>query len=164
VVPLFFKSPLIPLCERGKRRVRPFNKGETEGIFAWGLSLARLLLFCLAVVLTACSSQDEATTQSADSAEWPTLTAEQKAIYDRTCENCHGQPGTGAPLARDRGAWKARIAKGLPTLVENTINGYRGMPPMGMCMECSQEQLVVFIEYMAGVECDEAAVLERAEP
>lgn len=85
----------------------------------------------------------------------PTLTSEQRAVYDRTCATCHGQPGTGAPPAGDTEAWAPRVAQGLPTLLDHTVNGYGGMPPMGLCMECDQEQLIAFIEYMAGVECDE---------
>lgn len=93
--------------------------------------------------------------KAAGDAARPTLDAEQRLVYERSCATCHGRPGTGAPAAGDTAAWAPRVEQGLPALLDHTINGYGGMPPMGLCMECGQDQLIAFIEYMAGVECDE---------
>ena len=34
----------------------------------------------------------------------------------------------------------------------NTINGFNGMPPLGMCMDCGEEEFVALINFMAGQE------------
>ncbi|MBE0763098.1 cytochrome c5 family protein, partial [Escherichia coli] len=47
---------------------------------------------------------------------------------------------SGAPLTGDAAAWAPRLAQGIDTLLDHSINGYKGMPPMGMCMQCSEEQ------------------------
>ena len=69
--------------------------------------------------------------------------------YDRSCRVCHNVPGTGAPQAGDAAAWQPRLEKGLDTLLEHTVAGFQGMPPMGMCMHCSRTDFLAFIHYMA---------------
>lgn len=110
------------------------------------------VIVALSLILAACGRREE--TPAAGAAP-PTLDAQQQAVYQRTCATCHERPGTGAPPAGDRQAWAARVDQGLSALVDHAINGYGGMPPMGLCMECDQDQLIAFIEYMAGVECDD---------
>ena len=53
---------------------------------------------------------------------------------------------------RHLAAWNPRIAQGTDTLLDHSINGYNGMPPMGLCMQCSEAQFVALISFMAGVE------------
>ncbi len=84
-----------------------------------------------------------------------TLTAEQQARYSRTCGLCHGVDGTGAPAPQDQRSWQARNAQGMTALLDHTINGYGGMPPMGLCMDCSQDDLAAFIQFMSGLECEQ---------
>jgi len=45
---------------------------------------------------------------------------------------------------------KLRIAQGPDTLLDHTINGYNGMPPMGLCVQCSEEQFLGLISFMSG--------------
>lgn len=71
-------------------------------------------------------------------------------IYGTTCSNCHGKPGTGAPQAGDTAAWAPRAAQGRELVLNHIINGYKGMPPMGMCMQCSEDDFVAVTEYMSG--------------
>jgi cytochrome c5 len=71
-------------------------------------------------------------------------------LYEQTCKACHTTPDTGAPLAGDRGAWMPRVAQGMPALVEHTVRGYKGMPPLGSCMDCSEREFEALIRYMAG--------------
>lgn len=82
------------------------------------------------------------------------LSDELQAVYDRSCAVCHGVPGTGAPAAGDVEAWAERGNQGIDALLDHVISGYRGMPPMGMCMDCSQDDLLAFVEYMSGLECE----------
>lgn len=70
-------------------------------------------------------------------------------IYDRSCRSCHTIAATGSPLTGDIAAWAPRLDKGLPTLVDNVVNGFGGMPPFGMCMDCSAEEFEALIQFMA---------------
>jgi cytochrome c5 len=70
-------------------------------------------------------------------------------IYEYSCYSCHANPETGAPLAGDKTSWAPRIAKGMEVLLDNTINGFQGMPPLGMCMDCSEDQFRDLIVFMS---------------
>lgn len=78
------------------------------------------------------------------------VNAEVEDIYNRSCKACHSIPASGAPQTGDAEAWAPRIAQGVDTLLDHTIDGYQAMPPMGMCMDCTEDQFVALIEYMAG--------------
>jgi cytochrome c5 len=41
------------------------------------------------------------------------------------------------------------MAKGMNTLVDNVINGFGGMPPFGLCMDCEPAQFEELILFMA---------------
>ena len=72
-----------------------------------------------------------------------------KDIYDRSCRNCHTIAATGAPLTGDAAGWAPRMEKGMDTLLNNVIDGFGGMPPFGMCMDCDVEQFEALIVFMA---------------
>lgn len=78
------------------------------------------------------------------------LSPELQAVYDRSCKNCHAVPASGAPQAGDARAWAPRITQGADILLEHTFSGYKGMPPLGACMDCNEEQYRALIEYMSG--------------
>ena len=69
--------------------------------------------------------------------------------YNRSCRSCHTVAATGAPLTGDANAWAERYEKGMSTLVDNVINGYGGMPALGLCMDCSADQFEALIDFMA---------------
>lgn len=71
-----------------------------------------------------------------------------KKRYDQFCSVCHAQGVAGAPKFGDKAAWAPRIAQGLDTLLKNAISGIRAMPPRGTCMNCSDEELKLTVEYM----------------
>ena len=71
------------------------------------------------------------------------------AIYQRSCASCHTVAATGAPLTGDLPAWTPRMAKGMETLVDNVVNGFGGMPPFGLCMDCDVAQFEALINFMA---------------
>ena len=58
--------------------------------------------------------------------------------------------GTGAPQVGDAAAWAPRLAQGDAVLLDHTFNGFKSMPPMGACMDCTEPQYRALIEYMAG--------------
>ena len=118
----------------------------------------RSSLIVVGLCLSACgadqSSIEKNSLQPAGAATF-SLSADQQETFDRTCGICHGIPGTGAPAPQDHVAWAPRNAQGMEVLLDHTINGNGSMPPMGMCMECSQEEFVAFIQFMSGMECEE---------
>lgn len=71
-------------------------------------------------------------------------------LYQNACHACHGQPGSGAPLAGDRTAWDPRWAKGMPALMTSVVSGYRGMPSGGQCFACTPDDYQALIRFMAG--------------
>jgi cytochrome c5 len=73
---------------------------------------------------------------------------EPKAIYDKYCFSCHATGAAGAPKLGDAAAWSDRIAKGMDTLYTHSIQGFRGMPPKGLCMDCSEEEIKATVDYM----------------
>lgn len=75
-----------------------------------------------------------------------------KAVYDKACATCHDSGIAGAPKVGDTEAWKDRIAKGMPTLVKHSINGFQGdagmMPAKGGFSNLSDEEVEEAVEYM----------------
>ena len=71
-----------------------------------------------------------------------------KEVYDTACTTCHAIALAGAPRFGDRLSWGERANEDLDHLVETVTNGLGGMPPMGMCMDCSQEELTNSVQYM----------------
>ncbi len=70
-------------------------------------------------------------------------------IYNKFCFSCHAAGVAGAPMVGDAEAWSVRAAKGNELLLLSTVEGMPpGMPPMGLCMLCTDEDLTAAIEYM----------------
>lgn len=74
------------------------------------------------------------------------LTGEQ--VYNQFCGTCHRIGVAGAPVLGDQDAWAPRIAQGMDTLWDHTINGINGMPAKGTCMNCSDDELRAALDYM----------------
>lgn len=99
------------------------------------------------VLLSACDAPQESVQNSGPP---PILTEKQRAFFNATCINCHGAEDTGAPQIGDGPAWDKRWEKGFDVLFLNTANGFQGMPGLGGCGACSQEDLEILIQYLAG--------------
>ena len=106
------------------------------------------LTLLLALMMTLCGCDEKsappATTHNANPTD-PALAQ----IYANSCQLCHANPAANAPLTGDRKAWEPRIRQGADTLLDHAINGYNGMPPMGQCVECTEEQFLQLIGFMA---------------
>ena len=113
-------------------------------------SSAKCLLLLLVAVLGACGEEPKSTDTRAQAASAVPADAALARIYDSSCKLCHANPASGAPMSGDLGAWKLRIEQGAETLLDHTINGHNGMPPMGMCMQCSEEDFLALISFMSG--------------
>lgn len=71
--------------------------------------------------------------------------------YQTSCNVCHASGMAGAPKLDDSAAWATLLAdKGLETLVANAITGINAMPPRGMCMTCSDDNIAALVEYISG--------------
>ncbi|MCP4840569.1 MAG: cytochrome c5 family protein, partial [Halieaceae bacterium] len=46
-------------------------------------------------------------------------------------------------------AWAPRMAKGMPALVQSVKDGLNGMPPTGLCADCTDEEYEELIVFMA---------------
>lgn len=70
-------------------------------------------------------------------------------IYGQFCFSCHAAGIANAPKFGDAESWKPRIAKGPALLLQSTVEGMTpGMPPKGLCLDCSDQELADAIDYM----------------
>ena len=69
-------------------------------------------------------------------------------VYNSHCMACHATGAAGAPKTGDAAAWAPRIAAGKDSLLANATKGLNAMPPMGLCMSCSEAELQGAIDYM----------------
>lgn len=100
-------------------RIKPIGTVEAEGVIAKAESVA--------VELSATAGQDR---------------------YKSTCAVCHETGVGGAPKFRNAGDWSTRVAAGIDEMLKIAIQGKGAMPPKGTCMQCSDEELKMAIEYM----------------
>ena len=71
-----------------------------------------------------------------------------EVVYNTACTACHATGAGGAPMLGDAVAWADRIAQGNDALYDHAINGLNGMPAKGLCMDCSDEEIQVAVDYM----------------
>jgi len=69
-------------------------------------------------------------------------------IYGKSCIACHASGAAGAPKLGDVPAWVPRIGQGIDTLYTHAIKGFNGMPAKGLCMDCSDDEIKVTVDYM----------------
>ena len=108
-------------------------------------------LLLLACVLVGCGGPEQGDTAALEKAARSLVpkNGELAEVYNRSCRSCHTVAATGSPLTGDTAAWAPRMAKGMNTLVDNVINGFGGMPPFGLCMDCEPAQFEALILFMA---------------
>jgi cytochrome c5 len=69
-------------------------------------------------------------------------------VYNESCNMCHGTGAAGAPKMGEATAWVDRIAQGNETLYMHAIKGLNGMPAMGLCMKCSEDEIKLAVDFM----------------
>lgn len=77
-------------------------------------------------------------------------TQDAEVLYNRTCAACHTGQLPQAPRQGDRAAWEPRLAQGMDVLVRHVTQGFKAMPPRGLCMDCSAEDYRLVILWMSG--------------
>lgn len=71
-----------------------------------------------------------------------------KTVYDAACAVCHQNGLAGAPIFGDKSSWGYRVNKSLDELTYSVKNGLRGMPAMGLCMNCSDQELELAVSFI----------------
>lgn len=69
-------------------------------------------------------------------------------VYNGACAGCHAAGVAGAPKLGDKAAWAPRIKTGDDALWNSLMNGKNAMPPKGMCMDCSEDELKAVLAYV----------------
>ena len=115
------------------------------------MKMLRIACLALFPLLAACGDPDSLAAPEMEVSSRQRVPADKElaAIYQRSCRSCHTVAATGSPLTGDAAAWAERMDKGMNVLLDNVINGYGGMPPFGLCMDCDAEQFEALIRFMA---------------
>ncbi len=74
----------------------------------------------------------------------------QIQLLSNNCLQCHTNPDTNAPQMGNEDDWKEVIKKGQEQMLINTIVGMQGMPPLGYCSACTEQDFKILIELMSG--------------
>jgi cytochrome c5 len=77
--------------------------------------------------------------------------ARQSTLFVNNCAQCHARQETGAPFIGVQGDWQEAVARGEDAMLINVIEGIRGMPPLGYCSACTEQDFRVLIRMMAGL-------------
>jgi cytochrome c5 len=80
------------------------------------------------------------------------LDERQGKLLSNNCLQCHARPGIGVPLMGNAPDWTERNRKGMDALLVNVVQGMRGMPPLGYCSACSEQDFRALIAAMSGFE------------
>lgn len=71
-----------------------------------------------------------------------------QAIWEGTCQVCHGTGLAGAPMMGNEKAWASRLARGKESMYGHAINGWGDMPARGGNAELTDEQVKLAVDYM----------------
>ncbi len=69
-------------------------------------------------------------------------------VYNTKCLACHMTGAAGAPKVGDAAAWAPRAALGMDALLATAVKGKGAMPPKGLCMDCTDNELKGAIQHM----------------
>lgn len=76
--------------------------------------------------------------------------ARQIKLLSNNCLQCHANPESTAPLMGVAKDWEKVIAQGEEATLKNLVLGIRGMPPLGYCSACSEQDLRELMRLVAG--------------
>ena len=110
----------------------------------WGLvKYAAGSVMIASALLAGCAAPPE------EGAAPPTRAEVGETIYRQYCFSCHASGINGAPRTGDTQAWAALAEKGEDALLKTTKEGILPfMPEMGLCLNCTDDQLLASIEHM----------------
>jgi cytochrome c5 len=110
----------------------------------------------IAVLLSGCSSLVNQNSGSGEQFRPPTLSTatvddEVMGKWSRSCALCHITGEAGAPVVGDTAEWQRRLQQGEEAILNNVVEGFNSMPPLGYCMACEVSDFRAMIAYMAGL-------------
>ncbi|WP_114393818.1 c-type cytochrome [Oleisolibacter albus] len=114
---------------------------------AWLRPLALPVLACLA--LCACGPAEAPRPTPEVIAAVRPADARLAEIYATACHACHTTPDSGAPLTAVPAQWRDRLAKGMPAVLTNVVQGLNGMPAGGQCFACTPADYEALIRFMS---------------
>ncbi len=79
------------------------------------------------------------------------LTERQMQLLANNCVQCHARPGVGAPIMGVARDWQGAVKRGEDALLINVVHGTGGMPPLGYCSACSEQDFRAMIRFLAGL-------------
>jgi cytochrome c5 len=126
----------------------PYIRRQREKPMHLFNSLTLATIIALAATISACGGSDEASAKPSSAMVKPSDPA-LASLYNSSCISCHAKGYGSAPRSGDAAAWAPRMEKGMDTLLDNAINGFKGMPPLGACTDCTEDDFVALIEFMA---------------
>ena len=68
-------------------------------------------------------------------------------LLANNCMQCHADPETTAPVFGIEADWVSTLSRSEEQVLENVIQGINGMPPLGYCSACSEEDFRAMIRF-----------------
>ena len=90
----------------------------------------------------------DTSTQVASAEIVETAVRSGEEIYNSKCAGCHTSGVMGSPKFASLEDWAPRIDLGLEKLTLSAIAGKGGMPAKGTCMDCTDNDIKITVQYM----------------
>jgi len=90
----------------------------------------------------------DTSTQVASAEIVETAVRSGEEIYNSKCAGCHTSGVMGSPKFASLEDWAPRIDLGLEKLTLSAIAGKGGMPANGTCMDCTDNDIKITVQYM----------------
>lgn len=90
----------------------------------------------------------DTSTQVASAEIVETAARSGEEIYNSKCAGCHTSGVMGSPKFASLEDWAPRIDLGLEKLTLSAIAGKGGMPAKGTCMDCTDNDIKITVQYM----------------
>ena len=128
------------VAAKSTKEISPYPLGE-RSVFSDRATAERIK-----PVGSVCVEGEECGTAAAAGEEVASGPRSGEEVYNASCNACHGAGVAGAP--KPVMGFCSRIAQGEATLVKHAIEGLNAMPPKGMCMTCSDDEIKAAVEFM----------------
>ena len=90
----------------------------------------------------------DTSTQVASAEIVETAVRSGEEIYNSKCAGCHTSGVMGSPKFASLEDWAPRVDLGLEKLTLSAIAGKGGMPAKGTCMDCTDDDIKITVQYM----------------
>ncbi|MDP0596429.1 MAG: c-type cytochrome [SAR86 cluster bacterium] len=90
----------------------------------------------------------DTSTQVASAEIVETAVRSGEEIYNSKCAGCHTSGVMGSPKFASLEDWAPRVGLGLEKLTLSAIAGKGGMPAKGTCMDCTDNDIKITVQYM----------------